>query len=121
MCNVYGSRSTLAELAGVFSVEVGHGTNLPEENYPTFLVIRATNSLDNKFEIAGPIHKLEALTGPVGEEAFDPRPAFADAIENDLATGAVADVGGGQLGHQEAPVGIDRYMTLAPDNFLPAS
>lgn len=43
---------------------------------------------------------------------------ISDTVENDLSPGAVGDVVGGQVDHQEPPIGIDRDMTIAPDNLL---
>jgi hypothetical protein len=49
---------------------------------------------------------------------FDPRPAFADAIQDGLSSGAVGDVGGSQVDHQQPAIGIDRDMTFAANNLL---
>lgn len=72
------------------------------QNLEGIPVIRATNNLDNEIEIAGLVHKLEAIIGPVCEKVFDQRSAYADAVENDLSPGAV---GGSQINDQEPSVG----------------
>src|SRR3974390_276293 len=47
-----------------------------------------------------------------------PRPAFADRVEDRLRSGAVRDIGGCQIDHQQPPVRIDRDMALSANDFL---
>lgn len=49
---------------------------------------------------------------------LEPGPAFAHAIEDQLRSGAVGDVGGREIDHQQAAVGIDRNVSLASDDLL---
>src|SRR5450631_785604 len=47
-----------------------------------------------------------------------PGPALAHAIQDRLSPGAVGDVGGGEIDHQEPPICIDGDVALSADNLL---
>src|SRR5450755_245067 len=82
----------------------------------TLLVVRSADDLDHEVEICGFVHELQSVIGAVGEQMLHPGPALADALQDRLSPGAVGDVGGGEIDHQQPPIRIDSNMTLAPDN-----
>src|SRR4051812_12916515 len=49
---------------------------------------------------------------------FDPGPALADRMQDELGARAVGDVSRRQVDHEQAPVGIDGDVALAPDDLL---
>src|ERR1700677_519228 len=49
---------------------------------------------------------------------FEPGPALAHAVEDDLGAGAVGDIGRGEVDHQQAPVGIHGDVALTADDLL---
>ena len=46
---------------------------------------------------------------------LDPGPALADAVQDDLNSGVVGDVGARQMNHQQPLVAIDCDVPIAPD------
>jgi len=59
----------------------------------------APHDLDDEGEESGLVHELGAIVCPVGEKMLESWPALADSIEDHLGTGAVGDVGRGQVDH----------------------
>ena len=51
---------------------------------------------------------------------LDPRPAFADRIEDLSRAGAVGDIRRREVHHEQAAVGIDGDVALATDELLGA-
>ena len=43
---------------------------------------------------------------------------LTEGSDDVLSSGAIGDVGGGQVYHQQAAIGIDRDVALASDDFL---
>src|ERR1700730_9334564 len=64
------------------------------------------------------IHELGALVGAIGEQVLEPGPALAHAVEDHLRAGAVRDVGGGEVDHQQTTVSVDGDMSLGSDDLL---
>src|ERR1700756_2424618 len=60
----------------------------------TWLTVDAAHDFDDKIKERGLVEQLGAIVGAVGEQMLDPRPAFADRIQNYLCAGAVGDVRG---------------------------
>ena len=77
------------------------------------LGVDAAHYFDDEFEEGDLVHELAAVVGAVGQEMLQPRPALADVGEDHLGSGAVGDVGGGEVGHQELAVGVDGNVALA--------
>lgn len=68
--------------------------------------------------MAGLVHQLEPVIGPISEEVLHPRPALADAVEDCLRAGAVGDVGRGKVHHEQPTIGVDSDMPLASNDLL---
>ena len=80
--------------------------------------IGSFDDLDGEVEEGGLVHEFGAVIGAVSEQMLEPGPALAHALEDHLGAGAAGDVGGGEIDHQKATVGIDSDMTLSADNLL---
>lgn len=68
------------------------------------MVSAAADGLDYEIQVAGPLHRHEAIMDTIGEEMSHPYPRLADAIKNDLRACAVRDVSGPQIG-KRPPIG----------------
>src|SRR5665648_559227 len=80
--------------------------------------VEAANDLDDEVEIGRLVEQLAAVVCAIGEEMLDLRPALADGIEDRLRAGAVGDVGGRQIDHQEAAIGVDSNVPVAAHYLL---
>ena len=49
---------------------------------------------------------------------LQPRPALAHTVQDDLGPGAVGEIGGRQIDHQKAAVGVDSDVALATHDLL---
>src|SRR5260221_14643490 len=76
------------------------------------------DDFDGEVEEGGLVHELGAVVGAIGEQMLEPGPALAHAVEDHLRAGAVRDVGGGDVDHQQTTVGVDGDMSLASDDLL---
>jgi len=76
------------------------------------------DDFDGEVEEGGLVHELGAVVGAIGEQVLEPGPALAHAVEDHLRAGAVRDVGGGEVDHQQTTVGVDGDMLLASDDLL---
>ena len=88
------------------------------QDLEALLAVDAPDHLDHEVLVSGFVHERAPVVGAVGEEMLDPWPALADLIEDHLRAGAVGDVGGGQVDHEEPAVGVDRDVALASDDLL---
>ena len=79
------------------------------------------DDLDDEALERGLVHEFASIIGAVGEQVFDPRPALADRVEDDLRASAISNIRCRQVDHEQPPVGVDRDMALAADNLLAAS
>lgn len=59
--------------------------------------------------------------GAAGKQMLHPAPARVDGIENRLDSGAVGDLGRGEVDQEQARLGIDRNVALAPTIFVAPS
>lgn len=64
------------------------------------------------------VHQSQPIVGAISEQMLHPRPALAQGIQDYRRTGAVGDVCGRQVHHQQAAVGVDGDKALAPDHLV---
>ncbi len=91
----------------------------PWQDFEACLFIGAPDDFDDEVEEGGLVHELAPVIGAVGEKMLQPRPAFADRIEDHLGACGIGDIGGGQVDHQEPPIGVDGDMAFAAHDLLP--
>lgn len=82
------------------------------------LLVDPANDLDNELVEGGLVHELRTVVCAVGEQMFEPRPAFAHRVQDHLGTGAIGYVGGGEVDHQQPSVGVHRDMAFAAHGLL---
>jgi hypothetical protein len=90
------------------------------QNCETDLFVGAANDLDGEGQVGRLVHELKSVIGAVCEQMLHPRPALANAIEYGLGAGAVGNVGGRNVDHQQGAIGIHGDMALAADDLLAA-
>jgi hypothetical protein len=90
----------------------------PGENVEPFGSFDPAHDFDDELQEGGLVHQLCPIISAVGEEMFDPRPALADRIEDHLSAGAVGDISGRQVEHEQPAVGIDGDMAFAAGDLL---
>ena len=69
--------------------------------------------LDGEVAQDGLVHQALAVVGAVGEQRLQPRPLGAQGAQHLAGACTVGDVGGGEVDHQEASVGIHGDVALA--------
>ena len=82
------------------------------------LFIGAPHYLEDEVAIDGSVREAGTVIGAIGEQVLEPGPPFADGCDHGLGTGAVEDVGGGEVDHQQAAIGVDCDMAFAADELL---
>lgn len=90
----------------------------PREHLEAGLFVSAADDFKDEVTIGGSVHEAGTVICAVGEWMFEPGPALADSRDYGLGTGAVRDVGGGQIDHQQPAIGVYGDVTLATDNLL---
>jgi|GEM_PF-3173143 len=61
---------------------------------------------------------VQGEIGTVGEKVLEPGPTLSDGCDDSLGTGAVGDVCGGEIHHQQPAIGVDCDMPFAANDFL---
>lgn len=82
--------------------------------------IGAADDFHDEIEEGGLVQELTSIIGAVGEQTLDPGPALADGVEDGLCSGAVGDIGGGEVDHQQTPIRIHGDVPFAADDLLAA-
>lgn len=82
------------------------------------LAVDAADNLDDEVEEGGFVHELCPVVGAVCEQMFDPWPALAEGVEDQLGAGAIGKIGRRQIDHQQASIGVDDNVPLAADRLL---
>src|ERR1700726_330490 len=57
------------------------------QHLEAWVVVDAPDDFDNEVLERRLVHELASIVGPVGKEMFQPRPAFADGVEDRLRAG----------------------------------
>jgi hypothetical protein len=74
--------------------------------------------LDHEVPIGCLAHQFAPLIGPVREQVLEPRPAFADCLDDLLCARGILHVGGSEVDHQQPPVRIDHDVPLTALDLL---
>lgn len=79
----------------------------------------AANDLEGEVAISGGVHEAGAIIRDAGQQMLEPGPALADGGDDMLGAGAVGDVCGREIGHQQPAIDIDGDMAFVqPGRFL---
>ncbi len=103
-----------------------HPAEGPSDDPPTRdrrepdLLIGSPYDLDDKIEEHCFVQKSGPVVGTIGKQVLEPGPAFAEAIQDELSTGAVRNVGCCEVHHEQSPVRIDGDVPLAANDLLAA-
>lgn len=82
------------------------------------LGIGPLNHLDGEVEGGSLVHQRLTIIGIVGKEVLHPRPTLAHHLQDRPGPGGVGNVGGGQVDHQQAAIGVHRDVPLASVDLL---
>lgn len=88
------------------------------ENLEASRRVGSPDDLDDEVEKGRFVHQFCPVVGAISEQMFQPGPALAHRVEDQLSARAVGDVSCCQIQHEQASVGVDRDVALASDDLL---
>lgn len=90
------------------------GDSSARQDLEAGLMVAAADNRQHEVTVSTGVLQFGSGIRSVAEQVFEPRPAFADGGHDLLGPGAVRDIGGGQVQHQEAAIRIHRDVPFAP-------
>lgn len=62
--------------------------------------------------------KVATVVGAITEQMLEPRPAFAECVQDQLSASGIRQIGRGEVDHQQSPVGAHRDVAFTSGDLL---